>query len=148
MQEIRERLSRIARASTSYQEFMDTVLLQREEDGLWGRAEAVSLMTLHASKGLEWPAVFIIGCEDGIIPLEKKLGFIDREEERRLLYVGMSRAKEILYITNARQRLLHGGKQSCRPSPFLSDIEENLKSHDECVRPFRKRPDAEQMSLF
>jgi uncharacterized protein (TIGR00375 family) len=142
-----DRINRIARISASYREFMDTVLLQREEDGLWGRAEAVSLMTLHASKGLEWPVVFIIGCEDGIIPLEKRYGVIDREEERRLLYVGMSRAKEILYITNARQRLLHGEKQSRRPSPFLADIEENLKSYD-LAQSSRKKPDAEQLSLF
>ena len=110
--EARERLNRIARTSVSYREFMDMVLLQREEDGLWGRVEVVSLMTLHASKGLEWPAVFIIGCEDGIIPLARKQMFIDREEERRLLYVGMSRAKEILFITNSRQRVVHGQKQS------------------------------------
>jgi DNA helicase-2/ATP-dependent DNA helicase PcrA len=146
-QEIRERLTRIARASASCREFMDAVLLQREEDGAWGRSEAVSLMTLHASKGLEWPAVFIIGCEDGSIPLERRDGFIDREEERRLFYVGMSRAKEILYITNARQRLLHGEKRSCLPSPFLDDIEENLKNHD-LSQSKRKRLDAEQLSLF
>jgi len=147
-----ERLNRIARVSSSYREFMDTVLLQREEDGLWSRAEAVSLMTLHASKGLEWPAVFIIGCEEGIIPLEKKRGisrgFIDREEERRLLYVGMSRAKEILFITTARQRVVHGEKRSCQPSTFLADIEENLKSYDQTARSFGKKPDAEQLSLF
>jgi DNA helicase-2/ATP-dependent DNA helicase PcrA len=145
--EIRERLARIARTSASYRQFMDTVLLQREEDGLWGRAEAVSLMTLHASKGLEWPVVFIVGCEDHIIPLVKKHGLIDRDEERRLLYVGMSRAKEILYLTNAKQRYLRGEKQSCVPSPFLSDIEENLKNYD-LSQSRRKNNETEQLSLF
>jgi superfamily I DNA/RNA helicase len=145
-----ERLNRIARISASYREFMDTVLLQREEDGRWSRAEAVSLMTLHASKGLEWPAVFIIGCEDGIIPLAKKQGYIDPEEERRLLYVGMSRAKEFLYLTNTQHRYLYGKEQSCRPSPFLADIEEELKNYDEYSSSGKKRkkPDAEQLSLF
>ena len=147
MQEIRERLDRIARISSSYREFMDAVLLQREEDCAWGRSEAVSLLTLHASKGLEWPAVFIIGCEDGIIPLEKKGGFIDREEERRLLYVGMSRAKELLYLSSAKQRYLHGEQRPCAPSPFLSDIEETLKQYDQSGSK-RKKPDAEQLSLF
>ncbi|MBN1128376.1 MAG: UvrD-helicase domain-containing protein [Chitinispirillaceae bacterium] len=147
-QEIRERLDRIARLTSSYGEFMDAVLLQREEDGPWGSSEAVSLMTLHASKGLEWPAVFIIGCENGSIPLERRDGLVDGDEERRLLYVGMSRAKELLYLSHAKQRYLHGEQRPRAPSPFLSDIKENLVSHDEGFEPFRKRPDAEQLNLF
>jgi DNA helicase II / ATP-dependent DNA helicase PcrA len=146
-QEIRERLTRIARVSASYREFMDTVLLQREEDGAWDRSEAVSLMTIHASKGLEWPAVFIIGCEDGIIPLERRDGIIDREEERRLFYVGMSRAKNKLYLSSAKQRCSHGKQRPYAPSPFLSDIQETLKQYDVSGSK-RKKPDAEQLSLF
>jgi DNA helicase II / ATP-dependent DNA helicase PcrA len=144
---IMERLLRIARAASSYRGFMDEVLLQREDDPLASGAEAVALMTLHASKGLEWPVVFIIGCEAGAIPLARETGIVDTEEERRLFYVGMSRAKEQLYLTSAAQRAGFGEKRSCRPSPFLADIEENLKDYD-LPRSKQYKKDAEQLSLF
>jgi DNA helicase-2/ATP-dependent DNA helicase PcrA len=142
-----ERLARSARVTGSFREFLDTVLLAREEDGLWGKSEAVSLMTLHAAKGLEWPVVFIIGCEDAIIPLVREPGDTDRAEERRLLYVGMSRAKELLYLTHAKQLFFHGEKRACRVSPFLTDIEASLKSRAHSDFSDRKRLDAEQLSL-
>ncbi|MBN1127927.1 MAG: UvrD-helicase domain-containing protein [Chitinispirillaceae bacterium] len=150
MQEIRERLDRIARISSSCRHFMDTVLLQREEDGTIGRSEQVSCMTLHASKGLEWPVVFIMGCEEGILPLSREERLTDMNEERRLLYVGMSRAKEFLYLTHARQRLLYGEKKSCSPSPFLADIEDSLKRREsDSLRKNRPKPaEAEQLTLF
>ena len=148
-QDALERLSRIARASASFRQFMDTVLLQREEDGVWSRSEAVSLMTLHAAKGLEWPVVFIIGCEEGIIPFAGKHFEVDRGEERRLLYVGMSRAKGLLYLTHAGERFSQGEKRPCLPSPFLADIEESLKCHSRPAsfgqRP--EKPESEQLSL-
>jgi superfamily I DNA/RNA helicase len=146
--ERRERVRRIARTSASFPEFLDTVLLQREEDGPWSRAEAVSLLTLHASKGLEWPVVFIIGCEDGILPLEG--GGADRDEERRLLYVGMSRARDLLYLTGAARRFFRGEERARAPSPFLADIGELLMHRDDAGSPrkSRRKPDAEQLRLF
>jgi DNA helicase II / ATP-dependent DNA helicase PcrA len=148
--EIAERLLRIARIASSFKAFIDMVLLSREDDGAWSQAEAISLSTLHASKGLEWPVVFIIGCEDGILPLSHAGEVADSEEERRILYVGMSRAKNLLYLTGAKTRYIGGEKKACRRSPFLDDIDEELVSRELIVPPKKQpvKPDAEQLSLF
>jgi DNA helicase II / ATP-dependent DNA helicase PcrA len=143
------RLHRFARISGSFRQFMDAVFLLREEDGLWQRSEAVALMTLHAAKGLEWPVVFIIGCEEGIIPHARSGASADGEEERRLLYVGMSRAKSLLYLTHAETRFFRGERRACAPSPFLADIDVSLQTRPDPEHPYRKRgrPDAEQLTL-
>jgi DNA helicase-2/ATP-dependent DNA helicase PcrA len=81
-------------------------------------------MTLHAAKGLEFPAVFITGLEEGIMPHSRALyEASEMEEERRLMYVGMTRAREELYLIHATERILFGGRTSNIPSRFLSDIE-------------------------
>ena len=84
-------------------------------------------MTAHASKGLEFPVVFIIGMEEGLFPHSNSLDSKDElEEERRLCYVAMTRAKEKIYMTNARSRLYFGNTQQNLPSRFLSEIPEEL----------------------
>lgn len=88
---------------------------------------AVTLMTLHAAKGLEFPVVFIVGMEEGLFPHSRSLMDTNQlEEERRLAYVGITRAKEILYLTYASSRLYFGEKVSNPPSRFIMDIPENL----------------------
>jgi DNA helicase-2/ATP-dependent DNA helicase PcrA len=88
---------------------------------------AVTLMTLHAAKGLEFPVVFIVGMEEGLFPHSRSLMDTNQlEEERRLAYVGITRAKEILYLTYANSRLYFGEKLSNPPSRFIMDISENL----------------------
>ncbi len=87
----------------------------------------VTLMTLHAAKGLEFPVIFITGLEEGLFPHSRSLFDPGQlEEERRLAYVGITRAKEILFLTYAQQRLYFGQKTSNPPSRFLSDIPEDL----------------------
>lgn len=84
-------------------------------------------MTLHAAKGLEFPTVFIVGMEEGLFPHSRSLMDTEQlEEERRLAYVGITRAKEILYLTCAASRLYFGEKISNPPSIFITDIPENL----------------------
>jgi len=96
--------------------------LARETD-LQYLPQKVALLTLHASKGLEFPLVFIAGCEDGILPLRLPwLPPADREEERRLLYVGMTRAQQRLILTAAHRRSLAGRTVENRPCPFLDDM--------------------------
>lgn len=91
------------------------------------KKEAVTLMTLHAAKGLEFPSVFMIGMEEGLFPHSRSLlDPADLEEERRLCYVGITRAKEHLFLTYARRRLYFGLRTSNAPSRFLSDIPETL----------------------
>jgi DNA helicase-2/ATP-dependent DNA helicase PcrA len=95
-------------------------------------ADAVTLMTMHASKGLEFPMVVIGGWEEGTFPSARALEDDDDEEERRLAYVGITRARKWLYCTSAKQRMVHGKLLDLEPSRFLAEIPEDLKS---CLSP-------------
>jgi DNA helicase-2/ATP-dependent DNA helicase PcrA len=104
----------------------DASLLQTSDEVETGK-NLVNLMTLHCAKGLEFPVVFIAGCEEGIFPHSKSLiDKIQMEEERRLCYVGMTRAKKSLYLLFANKRLLYGNIIVNPPSRFLSDLPEDL----------------------
>jgi DNA helicase-2/ATP-dependent DNA helicase PcrA len=107
--------------------FLETVSLQNETDELDQGAGAVTLMTLHNAKGLEFPAVFLAGMEDGVFPHMRTLGDPDElEEERRLCYVGITRAQDRLYLTSAWSRMLFGGTNYNPPSRFLKEIPDQL----------------------
>jgi len=104
-------------------EFLEQVALVAEADNVDANANAATLLTLHAAKGLEFPIVFITGLEDGILPHSRS--FDDMEsmaEERRLFYVGMTRAKDKLYISHAFRRAIWGEPEAMVPSRFLKDI--------------------------
>jgi DNA helicase-2/ATP-dependent DNA helicase PcrA len=104
--------------------FLEEIALVSDLDSADFSNDAVTLMTLHSAKGLEFPAVFITGLEESIFPHSRSLyDANEMEEERRLMYVGMTRAKEELYLTYAVERTLYGGRQHNPPSRFLSDIE-------------------------
>jgi len=88
-------------------------------------------MTLHAAKGLEFPVVFLIGLEEGIFPLSRAMMDEDElEEERRLAYVGITRAEKQLYLTNAYSRMLYGRRQSNQESRFVAEIDQSLIKND------------------
>ena len=107
--------------------FLETTALLSEGDEVETEKNLINLMTLHAAKGLEFPVVFITGCEEGIFPHSKSLlEQIELEEERRLCYVGITRAKERLYLTFAQKRTLYGLTQANPPSRFLNDIPTEL----------------------
>ncbi len=97
----------------------------------------VNLMTIHASKGLEFPVVFIIGAEDGIIPHARSMeeGEGNVEEERRLFYVAITRARDKLFISSCQKRRKMGGMVDCAPSPFIQEIPENLVEYHEPSAP-------------
>ena len=115
--------------------FLDQAALSSQEDDLDEGAGAVSLMTLHASKGLEFAVVFLTGMENRIFPHARALDdHQDLEEERRLCYVGMTRAKERLFLTYAERRRLHGHTQFYPPSLFLTEIPQEA-IHDATPRP-------------
>ena len=107
--------------------FLESAALQKEADEYDPRADRVTLMTLHAAKGLEFPVVFIAGCEESLIPFQRKGKAFDVEEERRLFYVGMTRAREQLILLHTANRFLFGKRQQNMPSRFLHDIEQALK---------------------
>ncbi len=132
-------LTRYARIETELPVLLDKLLLSQEYDAYGQASEHVNLMTLHAAKGLEFPVVFVVGCEDGLVPLQHDGMESDLDEERRLFYVAMTRAKERLYLVRSKKRMLFGEVRSTRPSPFLTDIEEQLKQYDGTQKPDRRR---------
>lgn len=103
--------------------FLEEIALYTDLDDYNGEDDRVTLMTLHAAKGLEFPVVFLAGMEDGIFPGNKADSFPEElEEERRLAYVGITRAKKQLYLTHARQRMLFGDTRHNQPSRFIEEI--------------------------
>ncbi|HEX5722813.1 MAG TPA: DNA helicase PcrA [Acidimicrobiia bacterium] len=107
--------------------FLETVSLQNETDELEDGAGAVTLMTIHNAKGLEYPAVFLVGMEDGVFPHARTLSDpAELEEERRLAYVGMTRARDRLYLTSAWKRMLFGASNYNTPSRFLKEVPAHL----------------------
>ena len=129
IENVKELLS-VARAysEVGLSSFLEEVALVSDIDSLNPDADAVTLMTLHAAKGLEFPVVFMTGMEESMFPHSRALfDQSEMEEERRLCYVGMTRAKEELYLTYADSRVLYGGVQHYAPSRFLSDINADIK---------------------
>jgi DNA helicase-2/ATP-dependent DNA helicase PcrA len=173
-----ERLAALAAKCRDVATFLDRISLEMPEDAYVAKAEKVALLTLHAAKGLEFPVVFIVGCEDGLLPLEADFLETDVGEERRLFYVGMTRARERLYFTRAGKRRLFGrscslespfgamGQRSAGDSPAqrgssqtgrmreagLSPFVKDIRAVLETVRPpeisRRKQQEREQMKLF
>ncbi len=109
--------------------FLDEVALYTDLDGQEDRDNSVTMMTMHSAKGLEFPNVYVVGMEEGVFPGNRAMGEQEEmEEERRLCYVAMTRAREKLVMTNARQRMLFGRTEPRMPSRFLEEIpEENMQ---------------------
>ena len=156
-------------------DFLVSTVLQQETDGYDPRADRVALMTLHASKGLEFPVVFMVGCEEGLLPFQRPFqpaqqaaqqagsedeagaqadgetdGETDIDEERRLFYVGMTRAQEKLILTRANRRFLYGRQMENARSRFVNDIEQALLQATQMPARRAKpdKPDHVQLTLF
>jgi len=132
-----------------YHDFFRNLAVRQGFDDRDERAEAVSIMTLHASKGLEFNTVFIPGCERGIIPFElfgKKDGR-ELSEEERLFYVGVTRTVKNLYLTHATRRAVKGRVLTQERSPLLDRLEENLLLKGK-REPGKPRKDTSQLELF
>ncbi|HEY3277355.1 MAG TPA: UvrD-helicase domain-containing protein [Syntrophorhabdaceae bacterium] len=126
---------------------MDELSLLSSGDSFDPKADAVSLMTLHSAKGLEFKTVFIAGAEDGLTPSLMAKGEFEKEEERRLFYVGMTRAKDELIFTRAQSRFMYGERRTTCPSPFLGEISQQwLERRD--VQKSATRAGKKQMKLF
>jgi DNA helicase-2/ATP-dependent DNA helicase PcrA len=108
-------------------EFLERVALVSDADAVDSEGGRAALMTLHTSKGLEYPVVFIAGMEEGLFPHSRSQESSDEiEEERRLCYVGMTRARRLLYLSNTLSRELYGIRQESRPSRFMAEIDTEL----------------------
>jgi DNA helicase-2/ATP-dependent DNA helicase PcrA len=138
-----------ARCGHDLVRFESELALLAEAD-LWDpRADRVALLTLHASKGLEFAAVFITGCEDGLLPLRFAADDgVNLDEERRLFFVGMTRARERLFITHASKRLWRGQLRQQAVSPFVAAIEKELLERSVAELRRREKPAGEQLNLF
>lgn len=136
------------RLGADFDAFASELALGVDVDLHDARAERVSLLTLHAAKGLEFRVVFLVGCEDGLLP--HRFGADDAEtdlaEERRLFFVGLTRAKERLFLSHARRRQWQGELRERRPSPFLRDIRETSLDRQREEPP--AGPRARQLDLF
>ncbi len=144
-----QRLTAIAeRSGPDRARFFDAVALATDADFFDPRADRVSLLTLHAAKGLEFPVVFIVGLEDGLLPLHwSDPDDAAMAEERRLFYVGMTRAKDRLILSRAHERFWRGRTRRLDPSPFLDDIESELVKHQQ-AQATRRKPEDRQLRLF
>jgi DNA helicase-2/ATP-dependent DNA helicase PcrA len=128
--------------------FVDAVPLATEADCFDPRADRVSLLTIHAAKGLEFPVVFMAGMEDGILPLTFGKGSDngDIAEERRLAFVGMTRAMDRLFLIHADQRMWRGRERKLPSSPFLKNVSEDLFQTSQTE--VKKKPTDRQLQLF
>lgn len=130
-------------------DFLSNILLASGIDTKERNTEAVNLMTIHSSKGLEFKCVFIIGCEEGLIPFTLFEKFqSNTEEERRLLYVGMTRAERYLFLTSARKRFLMGKELNLKRSHFLDLIEKELVERELQESKKKETKLHEQLKLF
>ena len=114
-------------ADNTLAEFLENITLSSDIDNLEDQEDSVTLMTLHSAKGLEFPVVFLVGMEEGIFPGYKSIGEPkELEEERRLFYVGITRAKQYLYLTCAKHRTIFGSTSYNQVSRFVKEIPEEL----------------------
>jgi superfamily I DNA/RNA helicase len=142
------------RCGDDFDRFLTEIALGAEVDALDPRADAVSLLTIHAAKGLEFSVVFVAGCERDLMPLwlpGKRVGHAeangtDLAEERRLLFVAMTRARSHLFLTCAARRRRHSKVVETGPSPFLGSIDARLLDRPAVPRP--RRPELSQPRLL
>ncbi len=132
-------------ADNSLADFLDSIALVSDVDKLDESAEAVTLMTMHSAKGLEFNDVFLVGMEEGLFPSKRSIEEdLSVEEERRLCYVGITRAKEHLFITNASKRTLYGSTSYTMPSRFVDEIPTSLLSENSLVNKENRKRKSEK----
>lgn len=128
-------------ADNTLGDFLDSIALVSDVDNLDESVDSVTLMTMHSAKGLEFRNVFIVGMEEGLFPSRRSIDDDgDTEEERRLCYVAITRAKESLYITNTRKRTLYGSTTFSTPSRFIDEIPDSLLSEESIENKKGKKP--------
>jgi superfamily I DNA/RNA helicase len=138
-----------ARCGDDLDAFLTALSTGAEVDAWDPRADRVTLLTLHAAKGLEFPVVFLVGCEDGLLPLRRPGSMLSPEEEaeeRRLFFVGLTRAQDRLYVSHSRRRFRHGSERELPVTPFLSVIDPGLFERRGPEAP--KRPKDRQLRLI
>ncbi len=141
-------LQNLAEIHNNKNEFIHEVSFLTEADTLDKRSDRITLMTLHSAKGLEFKCVFIVGLENDILPLYRAKEPKEIEEERRLLYVGMTRAKERLFLSHALKRKWLGTYKNLQISTFLEKIKDDLLKLSKFEKVYEEKDNSEQLSLF
>jgi superfamily I DNA/RNA helicase len=128
--EVLSELSKALERGKSLRKFLDDSALasDREDDDLEKKSGA-TLITLHASKGLEFPSVFLVGLEEGVLPHQRSVVEGTKDEERRLLYVGITRAQQRLAMTYCTVRMKWGQQHACQPSSFIMELDDEHLIH-------------------
>ena len=134
--------------SEAIRSFISEVSLLSPADAYDPRAHSVPLMTFHMAKGLEFKVVFITGVEEGIVPYTVKKDDVDIEEERRLFYVGMTRAMDELFLMHTRSRFLYGQRMAQVHSPFVEELPEELTAKRYIPDRIKKTKKDKQIGLF
>ena len=138
-----------AHSDIENKDFLKTCALQTDTDMYRKQSERVALMTMHASKGLEFSVVFICGCENGLLPFQPRCADTTNiDEERRLFYVAMTRAKDRLFITFSNKRKRFGKIEKKTLSPFVREIENNLITHETGAIQKKAKAGQRQLKLF
>ena len=150
--ELRQNFKDLADMAEPYNDiknFLNCLALNQDTDVLNLNIEKISLMTIHAAKGLEFPVVFVAGCEQGLIPFARDgMNVDDPEEERRLFYVAMTRARDILCLTHAKKRIIFGKPVRRHRSAFIDDIEKQLLMIQKSKTGKRTVKKPKQLELF
>ena len=144
-----DKLLSIVGLHDDFNSFLDVLALDQDADTIEYNTQKVSLLTMHAAKGLEFSVVFVAGCEQGLVPFAKDGSNVDDlDEERRLFYVAMTRAMDILCLTHAKTRNIFGTNKTRQRSFFIDDIEKKLMQNIKAevfIKPAQK---AKQMEMF
>jgi len=144
-----DKLLSIAGLHDDLKNFLDALALDQDADTIEFNTQKVSLLTMHAAKGLEFPVVFVAGCEQGLVPFAKDGKNIDAlEEERRLFYVAMTRAMDILCLTHAKTRTIFGISKTRQRSFFIDDIEKKLTQNIKAKVFIKQGKKTKQMEMF
>ena len=131
------------------QAFIDDCALasDREEDDL-EKKQGATLITLHASKGLEFPIVFLVGLEEGYLPHSRSVAEGTKDEERRLLYVGITRAQDELTMTYCSKRVKYGQETGCQPSSFIGELDDTHLTHTSYDELLGAQPSVDELDNF
>jgi len=144
-----EKLIEKSKQFRTIRDLCQAMAMQTDTDLFEANTEKVTLMTMHAAKGLEFPVVFISGCEEGYLPFKRQGDdSTNIEEERRLLYVAMTRAQQALYLSYVKKRMVFGKKATREPSMFIRDIEQNLKNYHHAKGGRARKKGHTQLELF
>jgi superfamily I DNA/RNA helicase len=133
----------------SLQAFLDDSALasDREDDDL-EKKQGATLITLHASKGLEFPVVFLVGLEEGFLPHSRSISEGTKDEERRLLYVGITRAQDNLTLTYCTTRIKYGQQTGCQPSSFIGELDDEFLDHTTYDDLLGAEPSSDELDNF